>query len=336
MQPEASNPAQNSGNTAGTTCSNCGALMPVELRFCRSCGSRLGEGVAEYTETVRFQNGQPNTATANPHSQTGPYAFGSGPQAFGPAANAQMQWIHKKKRKKFSGMTWLFIGLLLFFVAAGAFTAIVKPNRPGGGAAVAETPRAYVGVDQFKNGDGGVTFDDVEPPDSPADKAGLIGGDLITSFDGHAVKTSGEITDLLRQTPIGKAVEVIYMRDGETKKTLLTPIGREELRQLERAFSKRPQGLGRFGYDDDESERVLVPGTNTYGVQLDEPSTSLPADMAGIKKGDIVIEFDKIPIRTPGELRSRVLRAIPYDTVTVVVMRDNQRLEIPVKMGKQN
>jgi serine protease Do len=197
-------------------------------------------------------------------------------------------------------------------------------------------PRAYVGVDEFKDGDGGATFDSVDTPDGPADKAGLLGGDLITSFDGHAVKNADEITGLLRQTTIGKTVEVVYIRDGETKKTLLTPVGRDELRQLERAFSRRPEGLGRFGYADGDSERVLVPGTNSYGVRLGEITTSLPADMAGIKQGDIVVEFGKIPIRTPGELRFRVRRAAPYSIVDVVLIRDGERLTIPVKMGKQN
>jgi len=58
-------------------------------------------------------------------------------------------------------------------------------------------------------------------------------------------------------------------------------------------------------------------------------------DAAGIKEGDIVIEFDNVPIRTRGELLSRVKRAIPYSTIKVVVMRGKERLEIPVKMGRQ-
>ena len=304
--------------------------MPPELRFCRSCGSRLGEGVAEYTETVRFQNTPTAATAANPTT----YGLGSGPQAFGPTADAQMQWVHKKK-KKISGMTWLFIGLLIFFVSAAAFTAVVRNVRQNSGAAVVTTPRAYVGVHEFRNGDGGATFDHVDTPDGPADKAGLLGGDLITSFDGRPIATADDITGLLRQAAIGKPVEVIYLRDGEMKKTLLTPVGRDELRQLERAFTRRPEGLGRFGFDDDEAKRVLVPGTNTYGVQLGEVTTSLPADMAGIKVGDIVIQFGDIPIRTPGELTSRVRRAAPYSIVDVVVMRGNERLTIPVKMGKQ-
>jgi len=62
---------------------------------------------------------------------------------------------------------------------------------------------------------------------------------------------------------------------------------------------------------------------------------SRPADLAGVKQGDVVIQFGDTPIRTPRELHMRVLRAIPYSTVNVVVIRDGQRLEIPVKMGKQ-
>ena len=63
-------------------------------------------------------------------------------------------------------------------------------------------------------------------------------------------------------------------------------------------------------------------------------SASMPADMAGIKEGDIVIEFDGVPIRTTEELLSRIRRAVPYSTVKVVVLRGEERIEIPVKMGK--
>jgi PDZ domain len=335
MSSDELNPPQNSGNSSGNHCASCGAFMPPDLRFCRACGSRLGEDIAEYTETVRLQN-PPPTAPAQQGSPN-PLGFGApGGQAFGAPAATQMQWAHKKKRK-FSGMTWLFIGLLMFFVAAGVFTAFVRPIGPRGGVAVARAPRAYVGVDQFTDAEGGgATFDNVEPPDSPADKAGLLGGDVITSFDGHAIKDEDEITDLLGATTIGKAVEVIYVRDGQTLKTTLTPISRDELNGLERAFRARTIGRGRFGYNDDRSERVPVPGTNIYGVKLDWVEASLPADMAGIKVGDIIIEFGGVPIRTPGELKSRIWRAIPYETVDVVLMRGDQKLKIPVKMGRQN
>ena len=57
--------------------------------------------------------------------------------------------------------------------------------------------------------------------------------------------------------------------------------------------------------------------------------------LAGIQAGDIVVEWDGVPIRNRGEFLTRVRRAIPYSTVNVLVMRASQRLEIPVKIGKR-
>lgn len=304
--------------------------MPRELRFCRNCGFRLGEGSAEYTETVRFQNAPPGTLPGNssPVSST-PYTAAS--MTAYPAGQV------KKRRGRMSGMSWMFIGLLIFFIAAAVFTAVIKPIRQGINIELGQSaaPRSYVGVDSFDTTDGGVTFDNVDPPGSPADKAGLVGGDVITSFDGQVVTTDDQITSLLRRTPIGKTVDVVFIRDGEAKTTKLTTISKEEFDRLASDYRNRPEGKGRFGFDDDDTERVPIPGTKMFGVRLDDVSPSLPADMAGIKNGDIVIEFDGVPIRTPEELASRVLRAKPYDTVTVVVMRGSERLEIPVKMGKR-
>ena len=80
---------------------------------------------------------------------------------------------------------------------------------------------------------------------------------------------------------------------------------------------------------------VPVSGSKIFGVRLDRVDPSLPADMAGIKQGDIVVEFDGVPIRTPEELTSRIKRALPYSTIKVIVMRGTEKIEIPVKMGRQ-
>jgi serine protease Do len=234
-------------------------------------------------------------------------------------------------------MTWMFLGLLIFFIAAGAFTAIITPLRRGINVGIVKmvSPRSYVGVNSFDTTDGGVTFDDVEPPGGPADKAGLVGGDVITTFDGQVVHDEDQIRDLLGQTPIGKTVDVVFIRDGETKTTKMTTVSKEEFDRLVKDFRVRPEGKGQFGYETDDSERVPIPGTKIFGVRLDQISQSRPADLAGIKKGDIVTEFNGVPIRTPEELHSQVLRALPYSTVRVVVLRGTEQLEIPVKMGKQ-
>jgi len=316
---------------SATTCANCHMPMPAGLRFCRNCGFRLGEGSAEYTETVRFQNAPPGTLPANGAPGAIPYVY----DAAGPLTGAA-RGRTPKRRSRMSGTTWMFIALLIFFITAGAFTAIVKriPARiPRGGIAIM-APRSYAGVNGFKTTEGGVTFARITPPDGPADKAGLVGGDIITTVDGQPVRSDDEMTRILRGLPIGKTVDLVYIRDGETKNTKMTTISEEELARLNEVFANRPEGRGQFGYDNDDTQLVEIPNTKMVGVQLNSIETNNPADIAGIKEGDIVIQFGDAPIRTEEEFLSRVRRALPYSTVKVVVIRNGERLEIPVKMGR--
>ena len=239
-----------------------------------------------------------------------------------------------------SGMSWIFVGLLVFFVGAAAFTAIISPSRHNFSSVVkAPAVKSYVGIDGWDTTDHGVTFGSVDAPGGPADKAGLVGGDIITKFDGQDVRDEDQMDQLMISTPIGKTVDIEYLRDGEKKTTKLTTVSQEEFRRLSKEFERRPEGRGQFGYEDGDAERVQVPGEkpgqNIYGVKLNTLLRSRPADIAGIKEGDVVIEFDGAPIRTTDEFLMRVRRALPYNTVKVVVLRDGQKLEIPVKMGKQ-
>jgi serine protease Do len=247
--------------------------------------------------------------------------------------------VTPKRRRRMSGMSWIFVGLLIFFIGAAAFTALVAPVRNRVNIVRSPVVKSFIGIDEFRNTEQGVMLNSVSVPDGPADKAGLLGGDLILTFDGQPVHDEDQMDDLMTKTPVGKTVEVQYLRDGETKTAKLTTISQDEFRQKSRAFERRPEGRAVFGFDDDDMERVLVPGTNIFGVKLDAILQSRPADIAGIKNGDIVTEFDGVPIRTPAEFLMRVRRALPYSTVKVVVMRgegdQKEKLEIPVKLGKQ-
>jgi S1-C subfamily serine protease len=265
-----------------------------------------------------------------------------------------------KKKRRFSGMSWIFVGLLVFFVAAAAFTAIVAPKRNTPVFSVG-TPvvKSYFGVDEFNNTDDGVIFESVSAPNGPADKAGLLGGDVILSIDGQQIHDEDQVEELMTRTPIGKTVDIEYMRDGEKKTTKLTTISYDEYRRLTREFDRRPEGRATFGYEDGDAKTVKVPGMNIHGVRLGTILRNRPADIAGVKNGDIVISFDGVPIRTDNEFLMRVRRALPYSTVKLVVMRPKdqppavegdeneppprpeneprefEKLEIPVRLGKQ-
>lgn len=229
-------------------------------------------------------------------------------------------------------MTWILVGIALLFALGGVLTALRKNVAPPP-ATAPSAPRSYLGINVFEDAEGGVTFRDVWPPDSPADQAGMVGGDVIIAFDGHATVDKKEMMRLLASTPAGKTVEIIYTRDGETKKTTLTTMAQSEIQHLEGAFINRGTNRGQLGYED--ASVVSVPGKNIKGVLLERLNPSGPAALSGLVEGDIIIEFDGAPIRTESELILRVRRAVPYTTVKVIVIRGGDQLEIPVKIGKQ-
>ena len=295
-----------------TVCSNCHSVMPAELRFCRNCGFRLTGSTGSYTGSQ--------------------YAGTEVAESAAP-----------KKKRRLSGMSWIFVGLLVFFVGAAAFTALIAPLRKSNNI-VSRTSvvKASIGAEDFNNTDEGVIVESVGTPGGPADQAGLVGGDVISKFDGQPIHDEDQIDELLTKTPINKTVEIEYIRDGQKKTIRVTTISQDDNRRLYREFERRPEGRAHFGYEDGDAERVQVPGTNIYGVRLGTILRSRPADLAGIKEGDIVTAFDGIPIRTSDEFLMRVRRALPYSTVTLSIVRKGenegdpiQKLEIPVKMGKQ-
>jgi len=314
----------NQSGPGDQVCGQCGSPMPSEMRFCRSCGNRLGEGPAEYTSTVRFQNVRGGAA-------------GAGTTPFYPSVNAPLIQqsggsFRKRRRVGFTGMTWLWIVLALFFLTGGVLSAL-RRNLPGRrNFPAAADNRSYFGVNSFDTVDkGGVTFERVEPADGPADKAGLVGGDIITSFDGQTVRNSNEIMDLLRRTAIGRTVDVVYIRDGISRTTKLTTVSKSEFDRLA-DIGDRPQGM--LGFDTGRTTKINSPDTRTYGLQLDWVRPNGPADLFGIKPGDIIVEFDKVPIRTARELESRVRRAVPRSVVEITLIREGQTLKIPVTMGR--
>lgn len=350
MQPEKefNVKAGQTGEAGGepSACPSCHAQLVPGMRFCRMCGYRLGEGVEEYAETRRFSGEIPvmpptNVADRGARANPMPGAWVPPMAPLAPlmgARNSSVAGADSDKklsnvwcRLRGNWMVWVVLVIVLL-TASGVVMRNVRRAARFGGAPTAAVPASFLGVDGFDTADGGGAFiEGVAAPDTPVERAGLIGGDVITRFDGKDVRDDDEMRRLLRQTPPGKTVEVVYVRDGETRTTTLTTIAERDYQGM-RALEARPGGRGQFGIDI--GDRAPVPNTNTFGVDIDGVERNGPADLAGIKRGDIVTEINGKPVRTEGDLRLRIAEAVPGSTATVVVIRGGERVEIPVKVGR--
>ncbi|MEG8229752.1 Do family serine endopeptidase [Candidatus Rickettsia tasmanensis] len=75
---------------------------------------------------------------------------------------------------------------------------------------------------------------------------------------------------------------------------------------------------------------------NTRGVLVAKVQEDGPGDKAGIKTGDIIIEFADIPVKNTKKLRVIIADAPIDQEVKVKILRDKKELELPIKITSDN
>jgi hypothetical protein len=72
------------------------------------------------------------------------------------------------------------------------------------------------------------------------------------------------------------------------------------------------------------------------GLKLTGVRAGSPADSAGIRAGDIVVELDGMPVTDLQTYSDALYAKKPGDVVEVVVLRDGQRVALKVKLGQRS
>lgn len=111
--------------------------------------------------------------------------------------------------EKITKLVYHFVEVVANLPERPEFKEIAKPVMPSTG------KRPYVGTRPGFNESGdGVPIIGVNP-DSPAEKAGLKVGDLITRFDGQPVKDLMAYSNLLKNKKAGDTVKFTIQREGQ-------------------------------------------------------------------------------------------------------------------------
>jgi S1-C subfamily serine protease len=95
------------------------------------------------------------------------------------------------------------------------------------GAGGRETLRVFLGtIPDYATEVAGVKLSGVRGG-SPAEKAGLKGGDVVVEFGGQKVSNIYDYTYALDAAKIGQPVEIVVMRDGQRVIVSVTPEARK-------------------------------------------------------------------------------------------------------------
>src|SRR5262245_46186692 len=144
-------------------------------------------------------------------------------------------------------------------------------------------------------------------PGSPADKAGIRRGDVITSVNGAAVKDSNELRNNVAQMAPGSTAKMSVVRDGKEQTFDVTLAEREATGSEGEEGKGGSGGSGAFGMGvepltRDRAQELGIPMAS--GVLVSEVQPGGRAADAGLRPGDVIIEVDRKAVNTPDALRA--------------------------------
>lgn len=154
-------------------------------------------------------------------------------------------------------------------------------------------------------------------PDGPAKDAGIQSGDVITSFATNDVSSAGDLTRRVADAPIGEAVPVIVLRDGQTE-TLAVTLGRREEAEAKTMPASTPApeapkvmetlGLTLAPLDDELRQRLGL-DAGAEGLVITRVDQASEAYTKGLVEGDLITEAGQQKIVRLQDLEDRIKEA---------------------------
>ena len=212
--------------------------------------------------------------------------------------------------------------------------------------------------------------------DSPADKAGIHGGSILTKIDGRDVELGGDvivgiddkpirkIDDLLsyldKEKKVGENVTLSIVRNGQIEKTDLTLADRPTSTVLGSEIIQDTQedrpalGINGINVTPEIASQMNVPSNITNGGKgflVIDVLRNGSAESAGVKGGyiasnidgnqvelggDIIIGIDNTTIGSVEDIKNALSTKQIGDSVQLTIYRDNSTLNIPVVLKKES
>ncbi|HEU5197007.1 MAG TPA: PDZ domain-containing protein, partial [Methylomirabilota bacterium] len=180
------------------------------------------------------------------------------------------------------------------------------------------------------DGTSGVVVSDVTDG-SPAQKAGLTRGDVITHYDGRPVTRAGDLPRAVAETPVGRTVPLAIVRDGQ-KKTLNVTVAKlaDESTVVASADASSPRlGIAARALTPQLAEQLGV--SESSGILVQNVEDGGRAQTAGLTRGDVIVEVDRKPVKTVEALQKVLAEHRSGTPLLMLVRREGQSLYLTVQ-----
>jgi serine protease Do len=152
-------------------------------------------------------------------------------------------------------------------------------------------------------------------PGTPAAKAGLKDGDILTHIGGQAIKSPRQLQQVVAALPIGQSVEIKVARDGSPATLSMTVEKQPEVFGVssEEPATAAPTVLGKLGIrvEDLRGPRAKELGLDdsATGAFVTHVAPDSPAGAAGLQPGMVIQKVDQRSVANVAELTKALEQA---------------------------
>lgn len=166
--------------------------------------------------------------------------------------------------------------------------------------------------------------------DSPAEKAGLQGGDILVSFNKKEIIRSADLLNEIAKTPIGKRVPLEYLRNGKkSSANIRLSVAQDEIAQNDdfstgddsSPSSEKYVGITVRSMDKDLLAKYRV--KRPIGVVVDTIDQRTSLFLSGVRVDDIIEEINRKSITSVSTFESTMKKIDEGEKILLKIRRDN-------------
>jgi Do/DeqQ family serine protease len=176
----------------------------------------------------------------------------------------------------------------------------------------------------------------------PADKAGLQPGDIITKVNNREVATPSTLAKLIAQNPPGENVKIDVLRSGKPLHYTIQLTERPQKPTTVKATPPEPPAASPepvLGLMIDELTPDLADQYKlkvTSGIVVSKVIKGSPADGAGIREGDLILEVERTKVNTAKDFFESVTHRSDENKLLLRISREDRAFFVILKPGETN
>jgi len=172
-------------------------------------------------------------------------------------------------------------------------------------------------------------------PGSPAEKAGIHRGDIITDYNGHPIHEMNELPRLVASTPPNSKATLKILRDGKEKTLNITITEMTEEQQAQEASGEggeveSPLGLTVNNLTPELVKRFRL--RDNKGVVVVQVAPGSAGADAGLRPGDLVLEVGGQVVSSVKEYRDAVKKLKKGQVSRFLIKRQGRTLYLTVEV----